>query len=612
MHELNAEQLRAAQFQTGIASVLAVPGSGKTFTMTQRIGLLVNNGIAPESILGLTFTRNAADAMKDKLRPILGKQAKRVHLSTIHSFCYGLLREEGRQFELLHGKDQLIFLKKIMKITKIRNLPSGMVLREISLAKSNQIDVDEFKILYQGDKTMQMISKVWEAYENEKSKSLYMDFDDLLIHTLELLQNDKSVRDKYQNKYSHILVDEFQDTNISQISILKILIGKIKNDTSFWVCGDDWQSIYSFTGAAIGNILNFKDQFPNANQYILNTNYRSTPEILTVCQNLINHNTRRVDKTLTTNNKSGNDVIVLEAMNEEDEAVKIVNEITDLIHRQGCLHKDIAVLYRANYQSRVIEEAFSKHKIPYHIENGTNFFERYEVKVLLDYLRLIDNPNSQEGNDALRAVINTPNRYIGKAFVRDLEKFAQSRNLHLYAGLKKMPIHIGYQKHFLRQFHEFLNPIIRDKSKLAPVELIQILRTGLEYDQYITDDDVPSPDDSKIANINQLQMVAGKYSDIKSLLNYTDSFQAENSKNKDGVSLMTIHKSKGLEFPVVFVINMVDGIMPNKQGDIEEERRIAFVALSRAMNQLYVSYPQKYMNKTVQRSQFINEMFNGR
>lgn len=612
MHELNAEQLSAAQFQNGVASVLAVPGSGKTFTMTQRIGLLVNNGISPESILGLTFTRNAADAMKNKLRPILGKSAKRVHLATIHSFCYGLLREEGRQFELLHGKDQLIFLKKVMKQIKIRNLPSGMILREISLSKSNMINLDEFKILYQGDKTMQMVSKVWEAYENEKSKSLYLDFDDLLIHTLKLLQGDKSIRAKYQSKYSHILVDEFQDTNISQISILKILIGKIKNNSSFWVCGDDWQSIYSFTGAAIGNILNFKDQFPNANQYILNTNYRSTPEILQVCQNLINHNNRKVDKLLTTNNDSGNPVIVLEAMNEEDEAVQIVNEIKDLVDRQGFLHKDIAVLYRANYQSRVIEEAFSKIKIPYHIENGTNFFERYEVKVLLDYLRLIDNPNSQEGNDALRSVINIPNRYIGKAFVRDLEQFAESRNLHLYAALKKMPVYIGYQKHFLRQFHEFLNPIIRDKSKLAPAELIHILRTGLEYDQYITDDDVPSPDDSKVANINQLQMVAGKYSDIKSLLNYTDSFQSENSKNKDGVSLMTIHKSKGLEFPVVFVINMVDGIMPNKQGELEEERRIAFVALSRAMNQLYVSHSQKYMNKTVQRSQFITEMFNGR
>lgn len=610
MHQLNPEQLEAARFQYGIASVLAVPGSGKTFTMTQRIAFMVNQGVSPESILGLTFTRNAADAMRRKLKSILGKQAKRVHLATIHSFCYGLLAEEGKQFKLLQGKEQMIFVKKVMKMCEVKNLPAGMILKEISLAKSNLIDLEESRILYQGDKTMQKIVQVRQAYELEKEKNMYLDFDDLLIEALGLLKSDPDVREKYQNMYNHILVDEFQDTNIAQISILKILIEKIKNnEASFWVCGDDWQSIYSFTGASVGNILNFQDQFPEACQYILNTNYRSTPQILQVCQNLISHNLRKVDKRLTTNNPDGHEVMVIEAQNEEDEAVKIVGEIKDLVGRLGHKHKDIAVLYRANYQSRVVEDAFCKYKVPYHIENGTNFFQRFEVKILLDYLRLINNPESSEGNEALKSVINFPNRYIGKAFVADLEKFAESRNLHLYPALNKIPVHISYVKHFLKQFREFMTPLIKDKSRMSPAEMINILRTGLDYDKYVTDDDIPSPDDSKIANINQLQMVAGNYPDIQSLLNYTESFQSEMSNDKNGVSLMTIHKSKGLEFPVVFVIDMVDGIMPNRQGDLEEERRIAFVALSRAMQRLYACHPQKYMNKTVQKSPFLNEMF---
>ena len=611
MQELNKEQEKAAQFKYGIASVLAVPGSGKTLTMTQRIGTLVSNGVAPESILGLTFTRNAADAMKQKLRPVLGAKSKRVHLATIHSFCYKLLREEGKQFKLLHGNEQLKFLKKILKKAKVKNLPSGMILREISLAKSNLIDVEEFKTLYQGDQTMQKIAQVMEFYEAEKQKKMLLDFDDLLVKTLDLLKNNQDVREKYQNMYSHILVDEFQDTNIAQMAILKILIEKIKsNNSSFWVCGDDWQSIYSFTGATVGNILNFQEKFPEANQYILNTNYRSTPQILRVCQNLINHNSRRVEKQLTTNNPDGDEPVVLDAMNEEDEATKIVNEIIDLVERHGYRYQNIAILYRANYQSRVIEEAFSKHNIPYFIENGTNFFERYEVKILLDYLRLIQNPNSDQGDEALRSVINVPNRYIGRAFVGELEEYSENNRLHLWAGLQKMPIQTPYLKRFVKELKNLINPLIKDRDNYEPAELIHALRESLDYDKFISEDDVPSPDDSKIANIDQLQMVASKHRDIESLLNYTDSFKSEISNDKNGVRLMTIHKAKGLEYSIVFLIGLVNGILPNKQGDLEEERRIAFVAISRAMEKLYLSYSQKFMGKTVEKSQFLNEMFN--
>ncbi len=606
--QLNDQQKAAADFTNGIASVIAVPGSGKTLTMSHRIGNLVKKGIPPESILGLTFTRNAAHAMRQKLLPVLGDKGARVNLSTIHSFSLNLLKNEGRSFELLTGSEQIRFIKKLMKKIKVRNIPTGMILREIGLAKNNLISVDEFDALYGHDETMIKICEIYRAYEADKLKKLLVDFNDLLIETYNLLKNDKEIKKKYLSMYHHILVDEFQDTNPAQLHILYELINTDSNDRSFWVCGDDWQSIYSFTGASVGNILNFNMFHKKSKQFILNLNYRSTPQILNACQNLINQNTKKIHKTLETSNPSGDDIVVIECSNEEDEGIKVVNEIMDLTRAAGYQYKDLAILYRANALSRVIEDVLKQHKIPYHIENGMSFYERIEVRVLLDYLRLINNPDSDEGNEALKNVINIPNRYIGRRFVSSLEEFAEKRNVHLYSALRTMPIEIPYLKRYVKEFTRLMNPLIKNRGQIEPAEIIHILREGLDYDRYISEDDIPSPDDSKIENINQLQIAAGKYNDIKSLLNYTDSFKEEQSNDKNGVSLMTIHKSKGLEFPAVFVIGWIEGILPNKQGDIEEERRIGFVAMSRAMNKLYLTYCQKYQGRSIQPSRFLDEI----
>ena len=606
MIELNRKQKKAAEFKCGIASVIAVPGSGKTLTMTRRIGHLVTSGVPPESILGLTFTRNAAQAMREKLTPVLNDQTSRVNLSTIHSFCHSLLRNEGRNFEILHGKEQIRFIRKLMKKLRIRNVPLGLVVREIGLAKNNLISVEEFINLYEGDDTMLKIAVVYESYEDEKRKKLLMDFNDLLIETYNLLNENKEVRKKYQQTYKHILVDEFQDTNPAQMQILNLLVNG-ENGASYWICGDDWQSIYAFTGASVSNILNFKKAYPRSKQFILDTNYRSTPQILGACLNLIQYNIRKIDKSLNTNNDDGDQVMVIEASNEEDEALKIVNEIKELAVG-GYRHKDIAVLYRANNQSQPVEEAFSKHHVPYHIENGTNFYQRTEVKILLDYLRFINNPKSDEGDDALRCIINIPNRYIGRRFINELEDYSGKKDVHLYPGLKSMSIKVPYLRHNVKKFIDIIEPLIRDAKKIEPAEMIYLLREGLDYDRYITEDDIQSPDDSKIASIDQLQITANKYHDIQALLNYTETFKEELSNDKNGVSLMTIHKSKGLEFPVVFVIGFVEGILPHKNGDIEEERRIAFVGLSRAMRLLYLSYSQKYINRSVKKSTFLDEI----
>ncbi len=610
MIRLNPRQKEASEFLYGTACVLACPGSGKTLTMTHRIGNLVKkHGVAPERICGLTFTRNAAQAMREKLYPILNDLASRVDLATIHSFCHSLLRQEGKTFEILHGNEQLRFVRQVMKKKRIRNIPVGLVIREISLAKNNIIDANDFADLYAGDDTMLKIGDVYSAYEDEKKKKLLLDFTDLLFESYILLKEKKEVRQKYQSSYNHVLIDEYQDTNPLQVEILKQIINKDR-ESSFWVCADDCQSIYSFTGASVGNILNFNKVFQNSHQFILDTNYRSTPEILNCCQRLIDHNTKKIDKVLRTENGTGAQAIVISATNEEDEALQLVNEIMGLTESGNYQFKDIAVLYRANSLSRPIEDGFKQHEIPYHIENGASFYQRHEVKVLLDYLRFINNPDSDDGDDALRGILNRPNRYIGKTFMNGLESFSNKRNVHLFQGLKTMPIDVPYLRKFIKEFVCLIAPLIQDVDQLEPAEIIHILREGLDYDRYISDDDVPSPDDSKIENINQLQLVAGKYSGITGLINHVETFQEENSNNKDGVALMTVHKSKGLEFPVVFVIGMVEGSMPSRLGEIEEERRICFVGISRAMNLLYLTYPQNYMGKNATLSRFLDEILN--
>ena len=611
MTQLNVDQKAAAEFVNGIASVVAVPGSGKTLTMTHRIGNLVKQGVSPENILGLTFTRNAAQAMREKLETVLEDTASRVHLSTIHSFCMSLLRSEGRSFEILHGKEQIIFIRKIMRKKKINNLPVGMILREISLAKSNLIQVDEIQALHEGDATMFKVAEVFKEYEQEKRKRLLMDFDDLLVETYQLLKKENQVREKYQETWKHILVDEFQDTNPAQMEILQLLAGNSNgNQSSLWICGDDWQSIYAFTGASVGNILNFKNMFPDSSQFILKLNYRSTPQILKGCMNLIKHNVKKIEKTLETRNPKGEEPVIFDAANEEEEAVQIVNEIMDLVERKGYSHKDIGVLYRANYQSRVIEDAFAQHKIPYHIENGMNFYQRKEVKILLDYLTVINDPNSDDGDEALRNIINIPNRYIGRKFVTEVQEYSTQKDVHLWDGLKSIRIDVPYLKQNVRVFKGLLKPLIKDSPRMNPAEVIHILRESLNYDAYIAEDDIPSPDDSKIANINELQMVATKFDDIKSLLNYSETFKEELSNDENGVSLMTIHKSKGLEFPAIFLIGLVEGVLPNKQADIEEERRVCFVGMSRAMKLLYLTFPHTRMGKKVKRSSFLDEIMN--
>ena len=528
-------------------------------------------------------------------------------MSTIHSFCHYLLRSEGRIFEILSGRDQLVFIRNIMRDLKVKNLSIGMVMQEISLAKNNLISVEEFRTLYDGDKTMLKVADVYERYDREKEKRYLYDFDDLLVRAYQLLSENPSIREKYTERYLHLLIDEYQDTNPLQLEILKTLMDGSGNGSSFWVCGDDWQSIYGFISASVRNIINFEQMFPGSRVFILNRNYRSTPQILRVCQNLIEHNERKIQKTLMTRNPDGEEVIVLEGSSEEGEALNLVNEIQELIWNRGYEYKDIAVLYRANFQSRVLEESFSQHKIPYRIENGLGFYNRPEVKKLLDYLRVISDPNSDAGDEALLSILNVPVRYIGRKVVTELEEEAASKGVHLYEALKSFRPDTPFIRKNVRELVSFLDPLTQLAHTLQPAEVINLLRNNLDYDRYVTDEDIPTPDDSKIQNLNQLQLAATRFTSIEAFIEYTETFQDETTNDEEGVSLMTIHKAKGLEFPVVFVVGLVEGILPSKKGDIEEERRICFVAMSRAMKLLFLSWSHTYLGQPSKRSLFLDE-----
>jgi DNA helicase-2/ATP-dependent DNA helicase PcrA len=607
--ELNEEQQAAANFFEEIAAVIAVPGSGKTLTMAARIAILVKkHGVAPSSILGVTFTRSAAQTMRERLVSVLNDQASNINLMTLHSFCHLILRSEKRAFEILSGQEQIVFVKKISQKLRIRDVSTGMALREISLAKNNLVRSEEFEVLHESDKTMVKVGRIYKAYEEEKAKRLMLDFDDLLFETYRLLSENEEVRNKYRETFRHVLCDEYQDTNPAQLEILKLLINDPVKESSFFVVGDDWQSIFGFIGSNVTNLTHFSRMFPNSQFFVLTENYRSTPQIIKACRNLIMNNTRRIEKPFQTRNEDGEEVTVLQSGNEDAEALSVVTEIQDLTSRKGYRFNDIAVLFRCNFQSRYFEEAFRRFNVLYQIENGLPFFHRPEVKVFLDYLTLIVDPSSDRGDQALLAIANVPLRYFGKTFFTELEEFALKKEIHFYEALKSAPIQTPYLRKFVKEFLNLMDPLIQEGKTIEPAEVIGLLRSTLDLDRVITENDIPSPDDTRIQNIDQVQLAAKRFGNIQSFLSYTDTFERDPVKDKEGVILSTVHKAKGLEFPIVFFVGLVMGLTPSKKGNVEEERRIAFVACSRAMKKLYLSYSLQYLGQGAERSLFVDEI----
>lgn len=607
MCELNDQQRAATEFLEGTAIVVAVPGSGKTLTMIHRIAHLVKNGIDPSTIVGITFTKNAASTLKDRLRSLLGEQAAQVNISTIHSLCYRILIAEGRQFKFLADYERSMIIQRIIKKLKLPEITTGQALCEICFAKSHILTPAQYIIAFAADRLTADIGRVYKLYEDYKSGKGLVDFEDLLTDTHHLLTTNNEVLVKYQTAYRHLLIDEYQDTNPAQLAIVKI-IANTTGPHSLFVVGDDAQSIYSFTGASIDNVINFQSIFPLAQEFRLTLNYRSTPQILTACRNLISHNRLKIDKELHTLNQDGSNVHVMEAATEDDEALQIATEIKSLAAR-SIAYEDMVVLYRANFQSRTIEEAFLRNAIPFRLESGVSFYGRKEVSCLVNYLQVIHDPESDQGDIALLNILNVPNRYLGNKFISKLQGYSAANNQGLFAALKAMPIEVDYEKKGVQQFVQLIENLRAAAIHKTAAEVIQLVRAMVDYDKHFTESDSSGPDDQKTANIDQLCHVAEKYQNIAAFLKYVLPLsQVRQGPEGKGVRLMTIHKSKGMEFPVVFIAGLAENLLPFAKGEIEEERRIAFVGMSRASTILHLSHANTYNGKVTQRSIFLQEI----
>jgi len=602
---LNDQQRAAVEFLEGTAIVVAVPGSGKTLTMIHRIAHLVQNGIDPSTIVGITFTKNAAQTLKERLQALLGDEAAKVNLSTIHSLCYRILTTEGRQFKFIADFERAMIIQRILKRLKLSEITTGQAIAEICFAKNHLLTPAQYMTGFAADKVTADIGRIYQLYEDYKSEKGLVDFEDLLTDTHHLLSTDPNALAKYQAAYRHLLIDEFQDTNPAQLEIVK-LIADDTGPRSLFVVGDDSQSIYSFTGASIENVINFRDIFPAAIEFRLTLNYRSTPQILIACRNLISHNRLKIDKELHTPNLDGGNVHVMEAATEDDEALQVVTEIKSLV-KSGIRLEDMVVLYRANFQSRTIEETFLRNAIPFRLESGQSFYQRKEVSCLVNYLQVIHDPESDQ---ALLNILNVPNRYLGNQFSSRIREYSTANNQRIYSALQAMPIEVDYEKKGVADFLKLIENLRVAAINKTAAEVIQLVRSMVAYDKHFTESDISGPDDQKVANIDQLQNVAENYQNVAAFLEYVQPLsQVRNaSPEGKGVRLMTIHKSKGMEFPVVFIIGLVENILPFAKGEIEEERRIAFVGMSRASTILHLSHAHTYNGKAAKRSSFISEI----
>jgi DNA helicase-2/ATP-dependent DNA helicase PcrA len=597
--DFNSQQLQAIDHLAGPCSVIAVPGAGKTAVMTHRIKNLVEHGIRPSSILAVTFAKRAAEEMQARLKRLI--RINGFTICTLHALGYRILATELGNFDLIQNGKQLGVASDALKRAKTGgSFTAGQVLGIIGRWKS-QLLCPADAANKATDPDTATIATVYAEYEKLKETRQQLDFDDMLYRTYQLFQAKPAILAKYQAKYQHVLVDEFQDCNDAQYRICRMLA---EPENNLWICGDDCQSIYSFQGANIDNILGFRDVYPQAAQIILSDNYRSTNDILSLANNLIRHNANRIDKTLRSSKAGQGEVAFLTATDEDAEAKQVVEEIRQI----GCSYADIAILYRTNAQSRPLEDAMVKAGIPYRIYGGQGFYGRKEVKDMLAYLRLIQDPSD---NEALTEIINVPNRYLGRAFTHELENYAGKKRLPLAEALKTVPVDKPYQRRGIQSLLEALDYARSLPSGLTVGEIVYELRGTLDYDNHLVSEEVSSEDNQRIQNVNQLQQVAGQFRSIPEFLAYVEQVsqaETEDDPGVDKVTMMSLHRSKGLEYPVVFMVGLADALLPHCNGNLEEERRLCYVGVTRAKEKLFLSSPESYNSKPVRRSRFIGEM----
>lgn len=631
LDKLNPSQQKAVTHTQGPLLVLAGAGSGKTRVLTYRVAYLIKEcGVPPYMILAITFTNKAANEMKERLVQILGDDGERVWARTFHSACVRILRQEidaigyGRNFNILDAADAERLVKECVSELNLdeKAFAPKIVIPVISDAKDNMLSPGDFLKRFGNDYRYKNIGRIYELYQKKLKIQNALDFDDLITLTVKLFEENPSILEKYQNRFRYILVDEYQDTNNSQYRLIKLLSQKYQN---IFVVGDDDQSIYKFRGANIRNILDFEKDFPNAEVVKLEQNYRSTQNILDAANAIIQNNKGRKGKRLWTQNGQGNKITLYTAFDEFDEARFVSDKILELVER-GKTYKDIAILYRTNAQSRVLEESLTHSAIPYRVLSGIRFYDRKEIKDVISYLRLIKNTDDDL---ALKRIINEPKRSIGKTTVDKLVLLAARYQISMFEALKRDEILESLQR-AAGKLVEFRDMILSLKEMVNKVSVEELLKQTLEKSGYLQMlQESNDPDDmDRISNINELINGAAKFdetSDDPTFENYMDQISLVSDIDnyddaQDTVVLMTIHSAKGLEFPCVFLCGMEEGLFPSlksllEEDGLEEERRLCYVAITRAKEELFISHAKSRLvfGKTEKSrvSQFVKEIPDG-
>lgn len=606
---LNEEQKKGVFTTEGPVLLLAGAGSGKTRVLTHRAVYLIEElGVNPYHILAITFTNKAAGEMRERIDDMVGYGSENIWVSTFHSTCVRILRRFidhigfGTNFTIYDTEDQKTIMKDICKRLEIdtKMYKEKSFLAAISSAKDELISPEAYALRAQGDFRKMKEAAVYREYQQVLRKNNALDFDDLIVKTVELFQSDMEVLDYYQERFRYIMVDEYQDTNTAQFQLIKLLAGKYKN---LCVVGDDDQSIYKFRGANIYNILNFEKEFPNAVTIKLEQNYRSTQNILNAANGVIANNVGRKAKRLWTENEEGEKIAFHQFETGFDEADYVAKDIRSKV-REGMYHYgDCAVLYRTNAQSRLFEERFITASIPYKIVGGVNFYSRREIKDLLAYLKTIDNAMDDL---AVRRIINVPKRGIGATTLSRVQDYADTNGLTFYNALK-MAEEIGTIGRASAKIRPFVMLIQSMRSKLPYISVSELLQEIIEETGYVRELEAENTEEAqqRIENIDELISKAVTYEESEeeptlsgfleevALVADIDSVD----ETQDYVVLMTLHSAKGLEFPQVYLAGMEDGLFPgfgaicaeNPTAEIEEERRLAYVGITRAKERLSIS-----------------------
>ena len=625
---LNNKQKEAVLETEGPCLVIAGAGSGKTKVLTHKIAYLMSEKyIKPWNILAITFTNKAANEMKERVEKLVGEVAKDMWIGTFHSICVRILRKYidrlgfDHSFLIFDTSDQRTLIKECMKALKVddKMFTDRSVLAEISNAKNEMLEPKAYQTKYAGDYRKEVIGRIYELYQQRLKENNAIDFDDIINYTIKILTENEDALEYYTNKFHYVLVDEYQDTNKAQFTLVTILASKYGNIT---VVGDNDQGIYSFRGADITNILNFEKDFPGTKIVKLEQNYRCTGNILKAANSVIKHNENKYEKKLWTENEEGKLPVIHKSDDEYDEGRFVAEEINHLRREEYFKYSDFTVLYRMNSQSRAIEEILRRESIPYKIVGGLKFYERKEIKDIISYLRLIYNFSD---NISLKRIINEPKRGIGKTSIDNIQEISEKTGLSMFDIIKHADEY-GLNRVKVNA-EEFIQTIEYLRSKIEELSISELIKETLNKTGYVKALELENTTEaeSRIENLEEFLTVAIEFEEeeaentlgdfLEGITLSSDIDGMEDSE--DSVTLMTLHSAKGLEFPVVFLVGLEEGIFPGNKSigepkEIEEERRLFYVGITRAKQYLYLTCSKK---RTIfgstsynQVSRFVNEI----